>query len=558
MAAAFKRFAGKTLSGPLACRADDRPGCWRHRRLRALGRCRFAEPAVAPGCERGLGCQASRLRCRARCSGSTPAETRPRPVLAASYAHLPSPAQLPPCRPRCPRAGMRASSSGFRTHSPQAVRRPAEGRSMPTRLPPLVASPPSSLADAPGPAGRTASTRCRPPLSPRRQALPRQTAGGRPSRRSRPKAKTPCCAEGARSAGGRAARPADRVRCDAAGARLCRRYADGLGDRHPGFAGDALRRRGAPTWCKLTGSALEASLGRGLHARGASAGNARYKGRRDRDLLRRRARRPDDLVRLCPGPTPWSGSATGSRRARPRRRPSPFEPHSRRLHAFRAERAGPSVSAACTNRGQPGRKRRLRARSTRAAPCSRCWSLTDDRARRPWRSPRLRPRARSWVALSISVSATASSGLPVDLSVDAASAGVCAITGNLVTFSGEGTCTISAEQAGGHGFLAAPKASQSFLVARSPQAVSFLSTPACLGGGRADDLPRRCVVLRKPAGHAVRRAVERCRLRDLWRDRHRDRCGNLRDRSGSARRHRRTSPRPKPCRPSRSAARHRR
>ena len=42
------------------------------------------------------------------------------------------------------------------------------------------------------------------------------------------------------------------------------------------------------------------------------------------------------------------------------------------------------------------------------------------------------------------VSATASSGLTVDLSVDAASAGVCAITGNRVTFIGEGTCTVGA------------------------------------------------------------------------------------------------------------------
>jgi hypothetical protein len=75
------------------------------------------------------------------------------------------------------------------------------------------------------------------------------------------------------------------------------------------------------------------------------------------------------------------------------------------------------------------------------------------------------------------VSVAASSGLPVDLSVDASSVGVCAGTGNLVSFIGEGTCTISARQAGGHGFLAAPTTSQSFLVGRAPQAVSFLSTP---------------------------------------------------------------------------------
>ena len=75
------------------------------------------------------------------------------------------------------------------------------------------------------------------------------------------------------------------------------------------------------------------------------------------------------------------------------------------------------------------------------------------------------------------VSATASSGLTVDLSVDAASAGVCAITGNRITFIGEVTCTVGAGQSGGHGFPAAPPVSQSILVARTPQAVSFLSTP---------------------------------------------------------------------------------
>ena len=75
------------------------------------------------------------------------------------------------------------------------------------------------------------------------------------------------------------------------------------------------------------------------------------------------------------------------------------------------------------------------------------------------------------------VSAAASSGLTVDLSVDAASAGVCAITGNRITFIGEGTCTVGAGQSGGHGFLAASAVSQSILVARAPQAASFLSTP---------------------------------------------------------------------------------
>ena len=76
-----------------------------------------------------------------------------------------------------------------------------------------------------------------------------------------------------------------------------------------------------------------------------------------------------------------------------------------------------------------------------------------------------------------SVSAIASSGLPVGFSAAPASAGVCTVTGSAVNFVGEGTCVVSAHQAGNDDYLAAPTANQAFPVDRAPQALSFISAP---------------------------------------------------------------------------------
>ena len=76
-----------------------------------------------------------------------------------------------------------------------------------------------------------------------------------------------------------------------------------------------------------------------------------------------------------------------------------------------------------------------------------------------------------------SVAATASSGLAVSFAASASSAGVCTVSGSVVAFVGEGTCTLLAHQVGDDLYLAAPTAHQSFLVDRAPQAVSFVSTP---------------------------------------------------------------------------------
>ncbi|HEV3212229.1 MAG TPA: hypothetical protein VGZ03_02420 [Acidimicrobiales bacterium] len=75
------------------------------------------------------------------------------------------------------------------------------------------------------------------------------------------------------------------------------------------------------------------------------------------------------------------------------------------------------------------------------------------------------------------VSALASSGLPVALSIDASTASVCSISGGTVTFLSIGTCRVDANQAGNANYLAAPQVQQSMSVARGTQSISFTSTP---------------------------------------------------------------------------------
>jgi len=73
------------------------------------------------------------------------------------------------------------------------------------------------------------------------------------------------------------------------------------------------------------------------------------------------------------------------------------------------------------------------------------------------------------------VTATATSGLPVTFSIDASAASVCTIVGSTVSFIGAGTCVINANQAGDANYNPAPQAQQSFPVAKGDQAISFTS-----------------------------------------------------------------------------------
>jgi hypothetical protein len=74
------------------------------------------------------------------------------------------------------------------------------------------------------------------------------------------------------------------------------------------------------------------------------------------------------------------------------------------------------------------------------------------------------------------VTATATSGLTVAFTIDAAAASVCSISGSTVSFIGVGTCVIDANQAGDANYNAAPQVQQSFAVAKGDQTISFTST----------------------------------------------------------------------------------
>ncbi len=75
------------------------------------------------------------------------------------------------------------------------------------------------------------------------------------------------------------------------------------------------------------------------------------------------------------------------------------------------------------------------------------------------------------------VSATASSGLPVTLSIDPSSTAGCTIAAATVSYgAGIGTCTIDATQAGDANYFAAAELQQSFTVGQGPQSISFSST----------------------------------------------------------------------------------
>src|SRR5204863_5592615 len=74
------------------------------------------------------------------------------------------------------------------------------------------------------------------------------------------------------------------------------------------------------------------------------------------------------------------------------------------------------------------------------------------------------------------VTATATSGLPVTFTIDATATSVCSIAGSTVSFIGIGTCVIDANQAGNANWNAAPQVQQSFAVAKGDQTISYTST----------------------------------------------------------------------------------
>lgn len=89
------------------------------------------------------------------------------------------------------------------------------------------------------------------------------------------------------------------------------------------------------------------------------------------------------------------------------------------------------------------------------------------------------------VNTTYNVSATATSGLPVTISIASASSAICTLSGSTVTFIAAGTCTINADQGGNVTYNPAPQVQQIITVIRADQTITFGTTPpttAFVGG----------------------------------------------------------------------------
>jgi hypothetical protein len=86
------------------------------------------------------------------------------------------------------------------------------------------------------------------------------------------------------------------------------------------------------------------------------------------------------------------------------------------------------------------------------------------------------PPAQTYGAAPFTLTATASSGLPVSFASNTSL--VCTVSGSTVTLVAVGTCTIKATQAGNADYLAAPAVTQSFTVNKASQTITFPTIPA--------------------------------------------------------------------------------
>ncbi|WP_193392740.1 fibronectin type III domain-containing protein, partial [Legionella santicrucis] len=89
------------------------------------------------------------------------------------------------------------------------------------------------------------------------------------------------------------------------------------------------------------------------------------------------------------------------------------------------------------------------------------------------------PSPNATIGGTYTVTATGgASGNPVVFSIDAGStSGACNITGNLVSFTGAGSCIVDANQAGNSNYNAATQAQQIITVNKIDQTITFTSTP---------------------------------------------------------------------------------
>ncbi len=83
------------------------------------------------------------------------------------------------------------------------------------------------------------------------------------------------------------------------------------------------------------------------------------------------------------------------------------------------------------------------------------------------------PASMAFTNTPFTISATASSGLPVSFSAT----GNCTVSGNSVTLTSVGSCTITADQGGDANWNPAPSVSQTFLITKGDQTITFNPLP---------------------------------------------------------------------------------
>ena len=111
---------------------------------------------------------------------------------------------------------------------------------------------------------------------------------------------------------------------------------------------------------------------------------------------------------------------------------------------------------------------------------------------------------------SATLSASATSGLPVALFVDSGSgAGVCSVSGGTVTYNNSGSCVIDANQSGNGTYAAAAQVQRTITVAsgqKQTQSISFTAPASGTVGGSAT---LSATASFRPSGRALRRLRQR-------------------------------------------------
>jgi hypothetical protein len=103
-----------------------------------------------------------------------------------------------------------------------------------------------------------------------------------------------------------------------------------------------------------------------------------------------------------------------------------------------------------------------------ATPVTQSFAVNKEAQTITWASP-----GPQTYGTPLTLSATASSGLPVSFAAAPSTSSVCTVSGTTATFLTAGTCTIAATQAGNGDYLAAPAVGHTFYVNPATQTITF-------------------------------------------------------------------------------------